>query len=171
MKKVIFILISIFILIFIIGLGCFIHFKEEQEAIKKSDKLDAEKEYEELISYCNQNHDDIEEISAEVNKIIKDNSTINYAGDIVSQIKNPKWKQLSKQLEISYPEDFNLSYNMVSYHDYSRQGEGPYALYVVYFNASEENIQNYLAGRFISPSRYTKVSNHLYVCLFERQMV
>jgi len=171
MKKVIFILISIFILIFIIGLGCFIHFKEEQEAIKKSDKLDAEKEYEELISYCNQNHDDIEEISAEVNKIIKDNSTINYAGDIVSQIKNPKWKQLSKQLEISYPEDFNLSYNMVSYHDYSRQGEGPYALYVVYFNESEENIQNYLAGRFISPSRYTKVSNHLYVCLFERQMV
>ena len=171
MKKVIFILISIFILIFIIGLGCFIHFKEEQEAIKKSDKLDAEKEYEELISYCNQNHDDIEEISAEVNKIIKDNSTINYAGDIVSQIKNPKWKQLSKQLEISYPEDFNLSYNMVSYHDYSRQGEGPYALYVVYFNESEENIQNYLAGRFVSPSRYTKVSNHLYVCLFERQMV
>ena len=171
MKKVIFILISIFILIFIIGLGCFIHFKEEQEAIKKSDKLDAEKEYEELISYCNQNHDDIEEISAEVNKIIKDNSTINYAGDIVSQIKNPKWKQLSKQLEISYPEDFNLSYNMVSYHDYSRQGEGPYASYVVYFNESEENIQNYLAGRFISPSRYTKVSNHLYVCLFERQMV
>jgi len=79
--------------------------------------------------------------------------------------------KLSKQLEISYPEDFNLSYNMVSYHDYSRQGEGPYALYVVYFNESEENIQNYLAGRFISPSRYTKVSNHLYVCLFERQMV
>ena len=170
MKKV-FILISLLLLIFIIGLGCFIHFKAAPEAIKKSDKLDAEKEYEELISYCNQNHDDIEEISAEVNKIIKDNSTINYAGDIVSQIKNPKWKQLSKQLEISYPEDFNLSYNMVSYHDYSRQGEGPYALYVVYFNESEENIQNYLAGRFVSPSRYTKVSNHLYACLFERQMV
>ena len=171
MKKVIFILISIFILIFVIGLGYFIHFKAEQEAIKKSDKLKAEKGFEELILFCNQNHDDIEEISAEVNKIIKDKGSINCAQDIVSQIKNPKWKQLSKQLEISYPEDFDLSYNMVSYHDYSCQGEGPYALYVVYFNESEENIQNYLAGRFISPSRYTKVSNHLYVCLFERQMV
>ena len=171
MKKVFLILISIFILIFIIGLGCFTHFKAEQEAIKKNDKLEAEKGFEELILFCNQNHDDIEEISAEVNKIIKDNSSINYAGDIVSQITNPKWKQLSKQLQISYPEDFNLSYNMVSYHDYSRQKKGPYALYVVYFNESEENIQNYLSGRFISPSRYTKVSNHLYVCLFERQLV
>ena len=159
------------LLIFIIGLGCFIYFKAEQEAIRKSDKLDAEKEFKELISYCNQNNDDIEEISEEVNKIIKDNGSINYAQDIVSQITNPKWKQLSEKLEISYPEDFNLSYNMVSYHYRFNQGEGPYSLYVVYFNESEENIQDYLAERFVSPSRYTKVSDHLYVCLFERQLV
>lgn len=171
MKKSFFILISIFILIFIIGLGCFIHFKAEQKAIKKSNKLETEKEFEELISFCNQNYDDIEEISAEVNKIIKDNGSTNYAKDIVGQITNPKWKQLSEQLEISYPEGFNLSYNMVSYHYRSNQGEGPYALYVVYFNESEENIQDYLEGRFVSPSRYTKVSNHLYACLYERQMV
>lgn len=171
MKKVFLILISILILVLIIGLGCFIHFKAEQEAIKKSNKAEVEKGFEELILYCSQNHNDIEAISAEVNKIIKDDGSIIYAEDIVNQITNPKWKQLSEQLEIKYPEDFNLSYNMVSYHDYSYQGEGPYALYVVYFNESEENIQNYLAGRFVSPSRYTKVSDHLYVCLFERQMV
>ncbi|MBD5135899.1 MAG: hypothetical protein HDT39_08055 [Lachnospiraceae bacterium] len=132
--------------------------------LTSEEREEIDKEYEELIKFCEENQEEIGAISEEFLSIMEADMPYEEYIELENRITNSDWARISETLGFSYNAD------KLWLVEYSHGSKYEYYWRVFYMVEDEEEIERFLSCRYLK-YRYQKINDHLYVCLDRRQML